>query len=590
MSVAENTTAVTTVVANDPGGLGPTYSISGGIDAARFQIDSSTGVLAFVTAPDFEAPTDDRRDNTYVVEVRASAGSDVDHQTITVDVTDVAEQSPSAPIITSDGGGDTASVAVDENTTAVTTVTAIDPGNIGGLSYSISGGADAARFAIDSSSGVLSFVAAPDFEAPSDAGADNGYVVEVQASDGNQDDRQTITVNVTDVVEGGPVGGSPRDAQLGDVLWRHGDGTVATAARTLGDVPDTWRIAETGDFDRDGDSEILWRHRDGLIVSWEMENGAYVVNHNLGTVGTNWEISGTGDFDGDGDSEILWHHRDGAVVTWEMEDNGYVVNHNLPDAATTWQISGTGDFDGDGDADILWRHRDGAVVTWEMENGAYVVNHNLADVATTWQISGTGDFDGDGDADILWRHRDGAVVTWEMEDGAFVVNHNLPNVATTWQIQGTRDFDSDGDADILWRHDEGDVVTWEMEEGAFVTNHNFGVVATDWQIETNRRIRPGVAGAWTYVGGCASSRTMTAAGRRRSRHGGIADASSELRAIPRIHPVSRQSAGSLQARRSRPALSQRMQRPRRRRSSTRRGDERWRSISPTPTTSPTTRR
>jgi hypothetical protein len=51
-----------------------------------------------------------------------------------------------APVITSDGGGSTASIAVSENTTAVTTVTGTDPDANTILSYSISGGADAALF------------------------------------------------------------------------------------------------------------------------------------------------------------------------------------------------------------------------------------------------------------------------------------------------------------------------------------------------------------------------------------------------------------------------------------------------------------
>jgi hypothetical protein len=37
-----------------------------------------------------------------------------------------------------------------------------------------------ARFSIDSSTGALSFSAAPDFEAPADADADNVYDVQVQ--------------------------------------------------------------------------------------------------------------------------------------------------------------------------------------------------------------------------------------------------------------------------------------------------------------------------------------------------------------------------------------------------------------------------
>jgi FG-GAP-like repeat len=76
--------------------------------------------------------------------------------------------------------------------------------------------------------------------------------------------------------------------------------------------------------------------------------------------------------DGDGDADIIWRHNEGQVVTWEMENNEYVVNHNIAFASTGWSIDGTGEFDGDGDADIIWRHTDGAVVTWEMENNEYV--------------------------------------------------------------------------------------------------------------------------------------------------------------------------------------------------------------------------
>jgi hypothetical protein len=49
------------------------------------------------------------------------------------------------------GGGDTASVSVPENTTAATTVTATDPDAGQTLTFSITGGADAASFTIGSS-------------------------------------------------------------------------------------------------------------------------------------------------------------------------------------------------------------------------------------------------------------------------------------------------------------------------------------------------------------------------------------------------------------------------------------------------------
>ncbi|MCB2008525.1 MAG: DUF4347 domain-containing protein, partial [Rhodoferax sp.] len=114
-----------------------------------------------------------------------------------------AEVAPTAaPVITSNGGGATASVSIAENTTAVTTVTAVDY-NSASLTYSISGGADSGLFQIDAATGVLRFRNAPDYETPLDAGTNNVYDVIVRVSDGSYFDTQAIAVTVTDI--GGPI-------------------------------------------------------------------------------------------------------------------------------------------------------------------------------------------------------------------------------------------------------------------------------------------------------------------------------------------------------------------------------------------------
>ncbi|HBP86951.1 MAG TPA: hypothetical protein DD706_04555, partial [Nitrospiraceae bacterium] len=103
-----------------------------------------------------------------------------------------------APVITSNGGGATANVSVVTGTTAVTNVDATDAES-NPLTYSIIGGADAALFTIDPVTGVLTFITAPDFQAPGDVGADNIYDVIVQVSDGIAVDMQAIAVTVTDI-------------------------------------------------------------------------------------------------------------------------------------------------------------------------------------------------------------------------------------------------------------------------------------------------------------------------------------------------------------------------------------------------------
>jgi Tol biopolymer transport system component len=120
-----------------------------------------------------------------------------------------------APIITSNGGGAAAMASVAENTTAVTMVTATDPDAGQTLSYSISGGADAAKFTIGATTGALSFVNAPNFEAPTDAGGNNIYDVIVQVTDGiGGTDTQAIAASVTDANDNTPVAPLRRPSPL----------------------------------------------------------------------------------------------------------------------------------------------------------------------------------------------------------------------------------------------------------------------------------------------------------------------------------------------------------------------------------------
>ena len=189
----ENQTTVTTVTATDSDSTTLTYSISGGFDAGKFTIDASSGVLTFMVTPDFEIPTNYYGDNIYEVTVQVSDGELSDSQHIQVTVTNAPNE---APTITSDGGNDTASIDTKEKQTTVTTVTAKDMDN-DTLTYSISGGDDADQFTIDSSSGVLTFKAAPDFETKNDFDKDGSYEDTVEVSDGALTDTQVLSVNIT---------------------------------------------------------------------------------------------------------------------------------------------------------------------------------------------------------------------------------------------------------------------------------------------------------------------------------------------------------------------------------------------------------
>ena len=104
--VPENRTAVGTVVATDSDGddVVTGYAIADGADASSFSIGESTGVLAFQSAPDYEAPADANGDNWYVVVMRATSGTGDRKQTadrtVLVRVTDVGRpHAPGAPSV-----------------------------------------------------------------------------------------------------------------------------------------------------------------------------------------------------------------------------------------------------------------------------------------------------------------------------------------------------------------------------------------------------------------------------------------------------------------------------------------------------------
>ncbi len=93
-----------------------------------------------------------------------------------------------------------ASVTVAENTSAAFYMAAATDADGDAIAYSIAGGADSARFSL-TGAGALSFVAAPDFEAPMDANADNIYEMTLQASDGALTASLGLRVTVADAAE-----------------------------------------------------------------------------------------------------------------------------------------------------------------------------------------------------------------------------------------------------------------------------------------------------------------------------------------------------------------------------------------------------
>ena len=204
LSNPENSTAVHEYAATDVDAM-TTFSWSlTGADDDKFEI-STSGVLTFRNAPDFETPTDSDMNNIYVVTVRATDnGSPMlfDGHTLRVTVTNINE----APTITSTGTTFTAPSFDENGTTVVATYTATDVDANSNLTWSVENN-DFGDFTITENGdgdGVLKFKLPPNYEAPIDADTNNTYSLTVKVRDnhtGQLSDTLNVVVTVNDVNE-----------------------------------------------------------------------------------------------------------------------------------------------------------------------------------------------------------------------------------------------------------------------------------------------------------------------------------------------------------------------------------------------------
>lgn len=216
ITIVENTTFVTDVDAIKDGGTEPTYSISGGADDTKFTINLGSGVLTFITAPDFENPTDSGTNNTYVVSVRATNNKGTDTQIITVTVTNDPNDDNTKPVA---NAGTPQSVTVGTNVT------------LNGIGSS-DADSDPLTYAwvIDSKPGsstaTLSGAATDNPTFTADVAGN--YVISLTVNDGTvNSDADTVTITATVPGNTPPVAnaGSPQSVTTGTSVTLDGTGS-----------------------------------------------------------------------------------------------------------------------------------------------------------------------------------------------------------------------------------------------------------------------------------------------------------------------------------------------------------------------------
>ena len=98
-----------------------------------------------------------------------------------------------------------------ENVRGAGVIGGYDPDSQHSLVYRITGGEDAAFFRIDRATGALTFRAAPDYEAPADANADNAYEITVSVGNGLNSTTEAVRIVVDDVVNEKLIGTAHQD-------------------------------------------------------------------------------------------------------------------------------------------------------------------------------------------------------------------------------------------------------------------------------------------------------------------------------------------------------------------------------------------
>ena len=121
-----------------------------------------------------------------------------------------------------------------------------------------------------------------------------------------------------------------RDTNGSLIDWTmNGSQITSSQTMTLGGsaaMPNSsWSVAAIGDFNGDGKSDILWRNTNGSLIDWTM-NGSQITSSQEVTFGgspvslnSSWQIAQIGDFNGNGTSDILLRNTSsGAMEEWSM--------------------------------------------------------------------------------------------------------------------------------------------------------------------------------------------------------------------------------------------------------------------------------
>ncbi|MBM3832575.1 MAG: hypothetical protein FJ403_04755 [Verrucomicrobia bacterium] len=245
---------------------------------------------------------------------------------------------------------------------------------------------------------------------------------------------------------------------------------------------------ESAAFNFDRQTDLLWQHQlDGSVGAWMLING--FVYQNSAPIqpasSKDWRVAATGDFDHDGETDLLWRDHSGQIAVWLMWGRTPTRFITLKQtAAPVWKVVGSGDFNGDGHTDIVWRHTvSNSTEVWCMEGAestnfvaSIPIQRRVAD--TNWVAVATEDFNHDSHTDVVWRDaRSGNVRIGFMRGTTETSSGPIePPPGRDYQLSATGPFNRLGKIDLVWRHTgnpPGPDKLWFMDGGRHLSTTNF---------------------------------------------------------------------------------------------------------------------